>query len=395
MFEETIEAVAAQDATVQSLFGGNAERRISRAADPRYVRRVHECARFMAEVYSGQRPIHHLKEAMSTSDFPLLFGNVVDRQVLQAYREAPAVWPAFVRRVVKADFREAPTTYQLTGGDNRLPRVGELAEYPERAVSEAQAPGYRVYKHGARMAFSWEMAINDNLDVMRTLPARLGVAARDTENRLVSELYLDVNGPHAAMFNNTNGNLINTANGATANNPALSIAGLQDAFRILGRRVDPVTGRPIVIQAAMLVVPPSLEIVAQNILNATQLEITAQGGTADQRLITANWMRNRVRLIVDPYIPIVATGATGHTSWFLFADPNGGDRPALEIAFLRGNEEPELRMKEPNSRRVAGGAIDPLDGDFDTDAIQYRVRHVVGGNRIDPIMALASNGSGA
>ena len=35
----------------------------------------------------------------------------------------------------------------------------------------------------------------------------------------------------------------------------------------------------------------------------------------------------------------------------------------------------------------------PLEGDFDTDSIHYKVRHVFGGTRIDPIMTCFSNGS--
>jgi hypothetical protein len=36
-----------------------------------------------------------------------------------------------------------------------------------------------------------------------------------------------------------------------------------------------------------------------------------------------------------------------------------------------------------------------MDGDFDTDSIEYKVRHVLGGSVIDPKFAVASNGSAA
>jgi hypothetical protein len=36
-----------------------------------------------------------------------------------------------------------------------------------------------------------------------------------------------------------------------------------------------------------------------------------------------------------------------------------------------------------------------MDGDFDTDTVEYKVRHVMGGTLMDPKAAVASNGSGS
>jgi hypothetical protein len=70
-------------------------------------------------------------------------------------------------------------------------------------------------------------------------------------------------------------------------------------------------------------------------------------------------------------------------------------RPISEIGFLRGYEAPQLFMKDPDAIRVGGGAVSPLDGDFDTDSIQYKLRHVFGGTLLDTKSAVASNGSGS
>jgi len=37
----------------------------------------------------------------------------------------------------------------------------------------------------------------------------------------------------------------------------------------------------------------------------------------------------------------------------------------------------------------------PLEGDFETDGIDYKVRHFLGGSLLDPVCAVASNGSGS
>lgn len=134
---------------------------------------------------------------------------------------------------------------------------------------------------------------------------------------------------------------------------------------------------PIFVESVDLVVPPALEITAQNILNALELQIGDTTGTAAV-LRAQNWMRNRVRLHVNPYIPIIAT-TNGNTSWFLFANQGGDARAALEFAKLRGYEEPALYERVSNARRVGGG--DVMES-FDDDSVAWRVRHVFGGARL-------------
>ena len=36
----------------------------------------------------------------------------------------------------------------------------------------------------------------------------------------------------------------------------------------------------------------------------------------------------------------------------------------------------------------------PMEGDFETDSIDYKVRHYIGGTLLDSVCAVASNGSG-
>ncbi len=97
----------------------------------------------------------------------------------------------------------------------------------------------------------------------------------------------------------------------------------------------------------------------------------------------------------------------GQTGWYLFANPANG-RPALQQSFLRGHESPEMFMKLPNNVAIGEGRMgpgagvmpgstsaNPMEGDFETDAICYKIRHVLGGTLLDEKMAVASNGSGS
>jgi hypothetical protein len=90
-------------------------------------------------------------------------------------------------------------------------------------------------------------------------------------------------------------------------------------------------------------------------------------------------MKNRLKLVVNPYIPVIASTANGNTSWFIMSNPNSGGRPSLEMGFLRGHEEPALYERLPNARRVGGG--DAVES-FEDDSRAWRVRHVFGGARL-------------
>lgn len=392
---ELLESIRAQEASVQRLFGKEGIGTRSRKKGPRYQEMLVEAAKLVADVYTGRRKMHYLQEAMTTSDFPYLFGDILDRQILASYREWPAVWANYCKRGRVRDFRTVKR-FGVYGADQVLGAVvGQKGEYPYEEINEDTPYTYVVGKYGRKIRFSWETMINDDLDALKDQPERLGRAARRSEQKFVTQLHVDANGPHASLYTAGNKNQVITANGAASNNPPLSVAALQDGMTVMSKQKDQ-NGEPIVIDMFELVVPPALSVKADNYLNALELHIKENkaAGSSEQDVVTLNWMKAVFNKRVDPYIPIVASTANGDTSWFLFANPNNG-RPALELGFLIGHEEPEIFMKTPNQVPVGGGGEDAMNGDFDSDAIENKLRHVFGGTRMDPKMTVASNGSGA
>ena len=212
---------------------------------------------------------------------------------------------------------------------------------------------------------------------------RLGRGGARTVARFVTGLYVDTSGPHASLYTAGNGNIV-------TGNPTLSIAALNTAWGIL-RNMRDADGEPIMVEAAVLVVPPSLEVTARNILNATQVFATVAGGAAGQELQIANWIGASLTMAIDPYIPLAATVANGATSWFLFAAPSVA-RPALEVGFVRGWQEPVLYQKQANTIRIGGG-VDQTAGDFGTMSQEYKGVLAFGGARLDARATVASNGS--
>lgn len=225
-FLDLLESMAAADASVDKLFGDTRQDvgrsyRSRRSADPKYKANLAEAASFIAEVVDGRRPVYHLREAMSRSDFPLLFGDILDRTMLAAYREWPGIWPQIAARKTAPDFRTLQRFY-TDGGDEGVTAVPELTEYPETSMSEGRYQ-VSIAKYGKRIGFSWETLINDDLDFIRSAPQALARGARRSEHRFVTDLYVGPNGPDASLYTVGNANII-------TGNPAFSADGLTAAL---------------------------------------------------------------------------------------------------------------------------------------------------------------------
>lgn len=393
---DLIETYRAEDADPNVLFRGTGQR-VRGAA--RNSAAMAEALQIVAQAAVSRRGMLAFQEAMGTSDFPALFGDILDRQLLGYYSEIQPKYRNYSRIASVRDFRQVKRI-AVDGAEGVLAPVAQQGDYPLAKLSD-KFYAYQVGKYGRKVPFDWESMINDDLGGLQTTPQRFARAARRSEEKFATSLFVGPNGPLATFYSNANKNIVNVANGASTNNPPLSITGAQDAMIVLANQVD-ADNEPIEYDMIELVVPPSLEIVANNIINATEIlaggfgqSTTSKGGGAqDQMLRVQNWMKSKLRVSVNYYIPRIATTANGGTSWFMMASSSVG-RPALEVGFLKGHESPEMFMKSPNAVRVAGGNVDPMDGDFDTDSIEYKIRHVFGGTQLDPKATVASNGSGS
>ena len=356
-----------------------------RTNNPQYLARVAEAATIIGRVFAGdRRAALQVEELLSTSDFPKLFGDVLDRELMAQYEQISPVWQGFATRAVVNDFR-SKKWLDLLGGRAELDPVGEGAEYKARALTEANY-ALTVGKFGARLPLTWEMLINDDLGAFQSAPSRLAQAARDTEDKLATRLYASATGPVSAFF---------TASGGAVDNKALTVDTLSAALTTIATRKDS-EGRPIMISAYVLVVPPALEVYAHNIVNATLIRLRNDSSTASgaRDIEVTNWLAGKVTIVSNPWLPIIDTsgaGANAGKTWYLFPAPST-PRPALVMGFLRGHETPDLRIKADTGMRVGGGSVPAEEGSFDNDDIQYRIRHVTGGTTLDPIAAYASVG---
>lgn len=352
---------------------------------PQYEAKFAEALTFVTDVLQGRRPHWQLKEAMTTSDFVHLMGDMMYRQMLGHFAAYPTTWEQWCRRRVVRDFRTL-NMMTLDGGQDILAEVGEKEPYPETSFTDGKYT-LSVKKYGRRYGISWELTVNDDLNAFAERPMMMAVGARRSEEKLATQQLVGATGPHTGFFTVGNANKV-------TGNAVLSIDGLRIAYQVLKAQLD-TDGQPIQINMAILMVPPALEITALNILNALVIRSTVHGGATNQELEMVNWMKSKLKLVVNPYIPIVASSANGNTSWFLIADPSDPmNRPAVNFGLLQGHEQPQIFQKASDSIQIGGGGSD-FPGSFENDTIDYKLRHIFGAAQCEPKAAVGSNGSGA
>ena len=329
-----------------------------------------------------------LKEVITTSDFPDLFGFVIDREMLARYKVAVADWKNYFKMATVQNFNTVER-HKVVGIDERLPLVVEKGEY---LVSEVAAGhyDYKVAKRGKQFDISWEAIVNDVLGAFSDIPERYANAAIRTEAFEATGCYAVAAGPNPLLFGAP---IVDAADGANVTNVGalpLTIANLETTLQLMVAQVD-VNGEPISVMGKHLVVPPALELTARAILTSALKQWTEVGAGGGIPVPTANILPQMgLQLHVDPYLPIIDT-TKGNATWYVFGEPSQG--VAMEFAYLRGHESPEICMKNSDKVSVAGGAISPFAGDFLSDDILYRVRVVCGAGQMDPRFAYAQTGS--
>lgn len=328
-----------------------------------------------------------VREAITTSDFPRLFTQILDREVLARYKIWVADWKAYFSVRTLRDFRTV-TRERVVGNDNRLPEVTEKGEYLVTPVSECYDE-YSLKKYGRQFDISWEATINDYLGAFEDLPPRFANAAIRTEAFNATSTFVDVNGPHTLLFGNP---IVDcTQSVVNVGTLALTIGNLETTLELMAAQTDS-QGEPIMVRGVHLVVPPALEFTARQILTSGLKMWTDDAGGVLVASPTTNVV-SQVGLVlhVDPYIPVINTAGNQATTWYLFADPSQG--AAMEFGYLRGHETPEICMKSSDKVSMGGGDLSPFSGDFATDNIFYRVRIVKGSTQLDPRFAYAQEWS--
>lgn len=328
----------------------------------------------------------YLQEAETTSDFPLLFGTVLERTLLGKYQIAKPDWRGYVATGTQADFRIA-NAFQMFGLQGSLNSVKERGEYKADKLGEGKF-AIQLKKYGKKFPLSWEALINDDLGAFSDAAGRLADSALRTEFTQATSLFSTVGGPNSTLFGTAFPHPIDGV--SVTNLGALPLTGpnLASTITAMKSQVD-ADGEPIIITRFHVVVPVALEFQLMTILsNALLIGQGANAGVTTSENVIASYP---ITKHTNPYLDIIDKSGKATTTWYVFADLAEG--AAVKMNFLRGRENPEIVQKISDKLSLGGGAVSPLEGDFDADTLVWRVRHIMGGTQMDPRFAYAQTGS--
>ena len=354
-----------------------------------------------------------LRETMAQTDYQALYADVIDRLYYSNFLAWPITNMDLVMVKDLRDFRKVKrylydglvTPY--TGSDpgapppqsamlGPAPQNGAIPPTPDTSTAAIE---YAPLLYQASASINWAAFVGDDLGIFRDVPRRLAIKGNRGIAKFITGLYADANGPNTTngLFQAAYHNQLIVANGATTNNPRLSIQGLADAYNILAGQLD-ATGDPIMLGGPVNLVYGSADYAtAKNLVNMLENFTTQQGGVEGnaqpgQMLRVRNWAMENLTLVYDPYLRLVATNAP--YSWFLALDPKSQERPGIEVGFLQGFKEPQLFSEIPTTQRMGAGS-DPTMGNFWTNNQNIKIMGVMGGAAIDGRSWVGSKGTGA
>ncbi|HYD79838.1 MAG TPA: prohead protease/major capsid protein fusion protein [Paucimonas sp.] len=274
----------------------------------------------------------------TTSDFPAILANVLNKRLRQAYNESSRTYQRWARRAPNApDFRNMQIT-QLGGAPDLLP-LNEAGEFKYGTIKDGKQT-YKVTTHGRIVAVSRQTIVNDDLRALDRLVSAFGSSASRLENRLVykqltSNPTMD---DGVVLFHTDHKNIANAA--------AISVTTLGEGRKLM-RQQKGLADEELNIVPAFLIVPSALEQVAYQYTSANYVPAKS----ADTNEFRAGG-RTAVEPIVEPVLD-----ATSETQWYMASDSAEVD--TVEYCWLDGAE---------------GVWIESEIG-FDVDGMKVKARH--------------------
>jgi len=286
----------------------------------------------------------------STSDFPLILENVMNKNLLDSYNETPRTFLELGQRSTVNDFREKHL-YRMGDAPSLLP-LNESGEYKAGTFSEGKEK-YAIDTFARKIAFTRKMLINDDMSALDRVPRMFGPAGARLENDIVWGLLLNydfINDKAAsivmedgkALFHADHNNKLTT--GSVLSKAALT------ALRKLGRKQKTLDGQFMNVTFDNIAIPEELETTAEDLLLPNILAAKVDDQAPRQKL----------GIIVEPRLSVVSDKA-----WYAFSRM----MDTFEYAYLSGEEE---MYTEVNTNTDVDGLEVKVRKDFGAGLVDWR-----------------------
>ena len=260
----------------------------------------------------------------TSSDFPNILKDVVNKTMLKGWDEAPETFEAWTSDGILTDFREA-----TRAGINTFPALDAVpdgGEYKYGTVGD-RGEVIQLATYGKLVSLTRQTIINDDLNAFTKIPLSMGRAARRTIGNLAYAVLTSnpLMADGVALFAGGHNNLGSAGALAT---------GTVDELRALMAKQTDGNATALGITPAYLVVPEALR--GQAIITVeSETEIAASQNNSRR----PNSVRNIAEVISDARLD-----AASATAYYLIANPALFD--TVEVAYLDGVKVPYLEQKD-------------------------------------------------
>jgi hypothetical protein len=241
--------------------------------------------------------------------------------LLQGYTAVEAAWDQIASIRSVSDYKTV-TGVRLNGGFE-FEDLGPSGELKSADASD-ETRTIKAKLTGRMSSITMVDIVNDDLGALTQVPSRLG---RGAAIKLNKDFWTEFQASNSSFYR---------AETAAAGN-ALSISSLRTATSSYRKLTDP-DGNPLGITPQILMVPPELEITADELMGSTVL-ITGENATRGN----VNVFAGRFRVVSSAYL-------TSGTTWWLMANP--AELPAMEVAFLNGQRLPTVQQAEADFNQL-------------------------------------------
>lgn len=287
----------------------------------------------------GEREQVLMQAMHTTSDFPHIFGNALNRMLLERYQVAAPTFRQVARKRNFKDFRPMPLV--RTGDFPMLRPISEAGEIKWGTFGESGEQAL-ISSYGIGITISRQAMINDDLGAIDEVLANYGTTVAQFEERTFYAFALGaMMSDGNPVFHASHGNL---GSGAAAS--AITTASVS-AGRAAMRKQKSLDGHT-------LNIVPNILLVGQN--KETEAEMfVAQITPGSTEAV--NPFSGKLTVVVSAEIP--------DNAWYLLSAAN----PAWIYGYLEGAEAPRLRTEEPFGRQ---GFSMTLEHDFGMGAADFR-----------------------
>jgi hypothetical protein len=283
----------------------------------------------------------------SSSDFSLILAGVSGKHLRKGYEDTRQTFRPLVTEREVPDFKDI-TVVQI-GGFPSLKKLNEAGEIEFGTLAEG-GTAYSLDPYGRGLSITRKALINDDTHAITRAFLTYGSAVARLESQVVWSLLAANVGKGQTM---ADGKALFHADHKNIGTPAkIDIEPLGEARKLIRLQTD-LDGNRINLEPRYLIVPATLETVAQKYLASTQIQYAKSSDY--------NPFAGSLELITEAALDDISA-----KGWYMAASPDQID--LIEIAYLQGER---IRYETEESFERDGMSVRVLF-DFAAHAIDYR-----------------------